>query len=255
MKEIDRSFNDTVRILLSSELGGIDDYAKWLGRHIPLPLFRKSAISGKGVWIPPSFCFSGQEFDKCRIIDIEEIDQVNTPPFDEGALENVNMRDILEIINPIAYYCGNLRYKNSNNIERSSAVGGASNIYYCEDIWYKTRNVAFSHTVLYSENIFGSHMARYSKFCINIYNSYQINRGLEIDGCTNCSDVFFCHNSENLRNCILCFNVKTLSYAVGNIEVGKERYMEIKDMLISHIVEKLKKEKDFETDIFNVGCC
>ncbi|MFH1448641.1 MAG: hypothetical protein ABIG39_07300 [Candidatus Micrarchaeota archaeon] len=254
MEEIEKAFSDTTKIVLGVELKNLDDYGEWLSRRVPIPTKGKSAVSGKDVWIQPSLCFLKQPFDKDRIIDMGEIGKVNESPFIAEDLKDTDLRNVLKILKPVVYYCGNLRYKNVNNLEKTSSAGEVVNVYYSEDIWYGSKKVAFSNMVVFSESMFGSHNVHYSKFCINTYNSFRISRGLEIDGCTNCSDVFFCHNSENLRDCILCFNTKSLRYAVGNVEVGKDEYLRISRMLKEHILERLEVNHNFEQDIFNIAC-
>ncbi|MFH1470621.1 MAG: hypothetical protein ABIF01_02635 [Candidatus Micrarchaeota archaeon] len=254
MREVERAFAETTKLLLGTELEGLDDYGGWLSRRVPIPVKEKSALSGREVWMQPPLCLLRKPFDKSRIIDIAEIEKVNKSPFKADDLKDADLHKLLDIVKPVTYYCGNLRYQTFNNLEKVSGAGGVSNIYCSEDIWFKSKSVAFSNLVVFSDNIFGSHMAHYSHYCINIYNSFKISRGFEIDGCTNCSDVYFCHNSQNLRDCILCFNAKNLKYAVGNTELKREKYLELKAMLFDYITENLAREKALEVDIFNVGC-
>jgi hypothetical protein len=58
---------------------------------------------------------------------------------------------------------------------------------------------------------------------------------------------------ENCRDCILCFNVKNLKYAVGNVEVGKEEYAHIKKMVLGEIGAKLGKDKKLPWSIYSIG--
>ena len=92
-----------------------------------------------------------------------------------------------------------------------------------------------------------------SSFGINIYNSNAIARGFEVDGCLSSSDIYFCHNSENLRDCMFCFNAKNLKYAVGNAELGKEEYARVKKLVLSEIGARLEKDKKLPWDIYSIG--
>jgi hypothetical protein len=69
-----------------------------------------------------------------------------------------------------------------------------------------------------------------------------------------CSDCYFCHNCENCHDCLFCFSAKNLKYAVGNRELPKERYLELKKALLSRISARLEAKKDFGLSIYNVGC-
>jgi len=75
-----------------------------------------------------------------------------------------------------------------------------------------------------------------------------------MDNCRDSSDCLFCHNVENCGNCLFCFNVKAKHYAIGNVEVGKEKYEEIKKMVLEEISKKLEKEKNLDLDIYSLGC-
>ena len=115
------------------------------------------------------------------------------------------------------------------------------------------KNVAFSHCVVNSQNIFGGHNVVKSSFGINIYNSNAIARGFEVDGCLSSSDIYFCHNSENLRDAMFCFNAKNLKNAVGNVQYPREEYLAVKKMLLAEIGARLEKDKKLPWDIYSIG--
>ena len=52
---------------------------------------------------------------------------------------------------------------------------------------------------------------------------------------------------------MFCFNVKNLHYAIGNAEVGKEKYLQARKLVLGEITEKLGKERKLEMDIYNIG--
>lgn len=53
---------------------------------------------------------------------------------------------------------------------------------------------------------------------------------------------------------MFCFNAKSLRYAIGNVEVGKEEYLKVKARILASIFERLEKEKRLAHSIFNIGC-
>ena len=71
--------------------------------------------------------------------------------------------------------------------------------------------------------------------------------------CNNCRDSYFCYNSENLSDCMFCFNAKAKSYAIGNVEVGREKYMKIKGIILDEIVKRLEKDKKLDINIYNLN--
>ncbi len=91
-----------------------------------------------------------------------------------------------------------------------------------------------------------------SEFAINCYDIVECKRCLEVDSSSKCSDCYFCHNCEACENCILCSNAKGMRFAVLNQEVGKEKYLEIKKLLLNYMADKLEKQKGLEKSIFSL---
>lgn len=258
---LETEFKQTCRIIFAEELpGSLDDYGKWLGREVPLPIQVKSALSGKEVWAHPGQNYLKKVLDLERTIRMEEMNEVNETKLKPEEISQLSVREVIEkAVKPIAFYCGDFRYGEFQNIEKCSGAGGGpgtggSNIYYCEDVYFGAKNIAYSNFASYSENLFGCNATPFSKFCIHAYNSSNVTRCFEIDGCTNSSDCYFCHNCEGMSNAILCFNAKNLRYAVGNVVVGPEQFARIKKMLLEKIVSDLKQKKTCDLDIYTVGC-
>lgn len=252
--ELEKAFTDTARTLLGRPLEGLESYGTWLGKNVPLPYPAKSALSKKEVWVPPSLNFLQKEFDRSRIISQDEMEKANVSPFKPADLEGADVGKVRELLKPVAYYCGNWWFGNYQNLEKCSGAGNGVNIYYSEDVYHDVKNVAYSNYVLYSENMFGCHVATHSKFCIHTYNSFRVTRCFEVDGCSDSSDLLFCHNSEALQNCMFCFNAKSLRYAIGNVEVGREKYLKIRAMLLDEMGGKLGKGRKLDLGVYNIGC-
>jgi hypothetical protein len=251
---IENEFRQICMIIFGEELpGSIDDYGKWLGRRVPLPIQTKSVLSGKEVWVPPGDNYLKKTLDSTRTISMDEKENVSSTTLHPEDISGLDARSLIrKAVSPIAYYCGNFRYGDCQNIEKCSG-GGGLNIYYCEDVYFGAKNCAYSNFTSYSENMFGCNAAPFSKFCIHAYHSSNLTRCFEVDGCTNSSDLLFCHNCEGMSNAILCFNVKSMKYAVGNVEVGREQFMRIKKILVERILSDLKQNQSFDIDIYNVG--
>ncbi|MBI5061006.1 MAG: hypothetical protein HZB67_01710 [Candidatus Aenigmarchaeota archaeon] len=253
--ELEKEFSTTCRLLLGSELlGTLDDYGKWLGRHVPLPHLSKSALSGKDVWLPPPLSFRRTYFTTKRVISMEEMDLVNSSPFSAGEIANSSPADIKnKFIKPLVYVCGNFRYQEHQNVEKCSGAGGGVNLYYGEDVYLGVKNIGYSNYTLYCENMFGCHGCLHSKFSIHAYNSTNVTRCFEVEGCENSSDLLFCHNCEGTSNAILCFNAKNLRYAVGNVEVGPDEFARVKKILLDYAISELREKKMLNADIYDVG--
>lgn len=47
--------------------------------------------------------------------------------------------------------------------------------------------------------------------------------------------------------------MKNLKYAVGNVEVGRKRFMEMKKRMLGEITRELEEKKSLRFSIYNIG--
>jgi len=124
---------------------------------------------------------------------------------------------------------------------------------------YRSTPVVFSKYAGYcfwprsSEHSFGCSALLSSEFNIRCFNSVKLSRCFECDFCRNCSGLYFSHNCENVHDSMFCFNAKNLKYAIGNCEVGRERFMKVKAALLAEIGARLEKDKKLPWDIYSIG--
>jgi hypothetical protein len=52
---------------------------------------------------------------------------------------------------------------------------------------------------------------------------------------------------------MFCFNTKSKRYAIANVEIGREKYLKIKQTVLGELVSKLEKNKSLGISIFNLG--
>jgi hypothetical protein len=254
-EELKTEFLKTTKLILGQELQSLRDYEEWLERHVPQPRRGSSAISGKDVWVAPSHIYMGKDFNLTNVIGLDEMEQANTTPNKPEDLEGATVKDVIgKLIDPIRFHCGNFRYQAHENVWECSGAGGGRNLYRGDDVYLKVKNVAYCNYTIYSENAFGCHGVDHSSFLINAYNCSKVSRSFEVDGCSNCSGLLFCHNCENVQDSMFCFNAKNLRYAIGNVEVGPEKFKEIKALILKEITNELEQTKSLHHDIFNIGC-
>ena len=51
---------------------------------------------------------------------------------------------------------------------------------------------------------------------------------------------------------MFCFNIRNKKYAIGNVEVGREKYMQIKKILLAQLNEELSKKNEVSLSIYNL---
>ncbi len=84
------------------------------------------------------------------------------------------------------------------------------------------------------------------------YDSVKLTRCFEVDGGRGCADTYFSHNVEGLSNCMFCFNVKSKRYAIGNSEMEKDKFIEIKKTIQNWAFEELMKNKNLELSVYSL---
>ena len=51
---------------------------------------------------------------------------------------------------------------------------------------------------------------------------------------------------------MFCFNAKSLRYAIGNTEIGREEYLRIRKILLDYVNKELDEKKGLGLGIFSV---
>ena len=133
-----------------------------------------------------------------------------------------------------------------------SQVIDSSEVYSSWDTTSSQRS-ACSDGIIQSKYIFGCSFRQLdSEFCIKCCDIIECKRCFEVDSSSKCSDCYFCHNIEGCEECILCSNVKGKRHAVLNQEVGKEKYLEVKKMLLGYVNAELDRKKSVARSIFSL---
>ena len=103
------------------------------------------------------------------------------------------------------------------------------------------------------EAVFGSSATFESSYCMKCFYSKKLTRCFECDNCHSCADSYFLHNCENVRGGILCFNAKNLSYAICNVEVGREEFERVKKIMLDWVNRGIRQDARPPMSIFDVG--
>ncbi len=249
-KHVENAFSSTFQVIFGKAPGQIDTYSKWLSSHVVTIADEKSCLSGQSVIIPiyPSF----SRFPRDCLVSQREADLLGEKmSISKEEAEGLCFANAGKTVSRIAFYSPEWDVGNSTqNIDCTGSID--SSFCYKDTLGVKGKLCAFCFLPRNSEHLFGCSEGRASSFCINCYRSTRLSRCFEVDSSNDCSDCYFCHNCENVQNGILCFNVKNKKYAVGNVEVGREKFMEIKKMMLEELNKKLEKGKMVEMSIFNL---
>jgi hypothetical protein len=247
--KIERAWNDTCRIVLGRELGTLDENGKFLSGRIPQVKKVKTAFGNHSY---STDLYYYEYVPEGRAVNSREAMEAGKLRIRLGVNEAPGLAEMLEKVRDIAFYRMDFyEGSNANNIETLMAYSG-TNTYRVGDATYG-KNCAYCRRALNFENQFGCDWPIHSKFCIKCYNSDTLSSCMEMDSCTSCTDCHYCHNCEGLTSCMFCFNAKSLRYAIGNVEVGREKYLKIREMALAEITRRVEKSGTPGFDIFSIG--
>lgn len=248
--EFEKTFQAITSIIFGKKLSGYNDYSEWLSRDVLSQEETKSVLSGKSIYLP---LFNFYPKLKSKLVTITEAyDVLGKQQISEQNLERLSFSNAAIILRDISTTTMDTEYGTNTNVSESS-------LYYSSHTCLRGVGLNRSKCAMYcfwprfSEYALGCYYLFSSQFCIRCFNSENLTRCFEMSDCNNCSDSMFCHNSENLKNCMFCFNTKSKQYAICNVEIGREKYLEIRKLVMDQMIGVLEKEKTLKLSIFNLS--
>ena len=251
---VQRGFDSACRLVFGREMGEIGKYEKFLFKHVPKnvvvpsPLSNSpSVVCGYRKHVLDKFAIAGRFPTEGEMRDIGKMQGMV-----ETEVGGMDVSALAEQFHPIAYTnldkvagkCTNFR-NCAVIIESQDCLEGCAFDY--------TKKCAYDFWASSSEAVFGSCAAWFSSFVLKNFYSKNMARSLECDGCESCTDLYYSHNCENVRDSMLCFNVKNLTNAVGNAPLPAEQYRKVKGAIVAQLADELERKKDLKRDIFNIG--
>lgn len=248
---VENEFTKTTSIILGKPLYGMDNYRKWMEKHLWLAPDGKSSLTGRKI-VVADYC-NLAEIPKKRLILKEEWEQIKGEmKLTEAEAESLSLANCEELVGRIGYMPFDYSVNNKNIPDCSTAIH-SSNSYRVVPLIF-SKNCGVCSWARHSENAFGSCAIWESSYCLNSYYSKKLNRSFEADSSKYCADLYFSHNCENVHEGLFCFNVKNIKNAIGNAPLEASRYKGIKSALLEQIHSELEKTRDLKWDIYNIGC-
>lgn len=247
---IEGAFSETARLIFGVPYSGIDKYSGWLRRNTRGFAEGKSCASGSALLVPDYADFL--RFPRNRLLSFEEAEFIGERlTLSEDEAERLTLANAATMLSRIAYFSPD--WKSGNNFNNI----GCPIEFNCTDCYRSIINL-FSKRCAYgwwprnSEHLFGYNRTRHSAFCINTFDSEKIQRCFEVSEARSSTGCYYCHDIENCHDSMFCFNAKNLRYAVGNAELPREKYLEIKKMVLAQLNEELARTNSIGLSIFNL---
>jgi len=211
-----------------------------------------SVISGKPVFMGD---FKVRKlYPKDRLVTFDESKKVGEiRKANAEEVEKLALGNLPALLGKVGYMTPEFREGVGENIIDCPIYADASDCMQCHDATF-SKFCAYCFWARDAERLFGTSMAFSSSFCIKCYNSDRITRCFEVDSSSGCSGCYYCHNCENVQDSMFCFNVKNKRYAIGNAEVGPEKFAAAKKLLCEWICKQLDSKQSVELNIFNAAC-
>jgi len=236
--ELNKAWKSTCRILLGEEIGELREYEPWLKGYLPQIKLRKSHLSGKEVTLAMD--------DYCRDANFISGDEIRGQG--AGAPLGIDeIKDIDSIMNAVSErweYCGNRVLGNSTNVELSDLVIDSN--YVSDSVTVKQASHIYSAFLIGSgtKYFFGGGYFDASEFDVRCMFGLAANRCFESHLVANGGDLYFCYNAIGCHDMLFSFNQRNKRNIIGNVELPKDRYLELKKKLLGEIKDELKKSKE-----------
>ncbi len=248
--KVEEAWSSASRIIFGKEHKGVRNFAGWLSRYSVKVKKIKGALGSPTYKVEQLPIIGRLPGD--RLVTLEEGVELAKKPISLKEGSRPSLQELLPKIAKIAYFSVEfVDGQNENCVDTPSIFTGSNNY----KVWDVTNGKCSAYTggVVHSEHIFGSgwRMLR-CQFCVCCNDSTSIKGCFEVDSSYSTRDSYLCHNVENCENCILCFNAKSLRYAVGNTEVGKGEFLRMKKMLLDYINGELGLKKSVDFGVFSL---
>ncbi len=237
MEKLNADFKNTCKIIFGQEIGGLLEFEPYLKEAMLPHKLAKSSVSGKQVMLG-----SGHYPDGARFASQDELSSVKFQPLNINDIKDIDL--LFLPASERAIYCGNKLFGTNFNIEHGDNVADCVDVYHSHDI-YNSKYAAFCSIGRVSRSIYSLHVFWN---CSNVIRCSECTvlgaaRSFECHCSTGISDSYFCLNCSGCQNCMFSFNQRGKSYLIGNLQLTKERYADLKSKLVSEMAEKLKKDK------------
>ena len=247
---MEEAYARTCELLFGKRMGKLGEGKKWLQERILKGKEEKSALSGKPVFVGDYAKYG--EVPPCRIVAIEEADALSVKLAPAFPPEKLTLQNAGQFVKDIAYMAFDITDGVNKNVINAMEYAYSVNCLNCFPA-VRTKNSAYDFWTRTAEDVFGCGVLFDSQFCIHCYQSAKLSRCFECDACRECTGLCFCHNCENVHDSMFCFNAKNLKYAVGNAEVGRVKYLEVRKMVVDELLKRLETQGTFGFDICNLG--
>ena len=245
---VGNAWKKTSKILFKNEIGELKEFSEYL-KPAAIGQFFTSSFSDNKVWL------ASEEYNKkAKFFDYdEELSRFNqktsSKPLDIDKIKDID--SILEAVKERLMYAGGKVLGNSKFVEDSDAIIDSTGVIN-SSILIKSKYIAYSYLLQNSEYTFGATSSGQCAYIIRCFYNNSLTRCFECSTSVKSSDCYFSYNLIGCSDCLFSFNLRAKRNMIGNIQMPKDRYNEIKSKLISEIADELKEKKMCKVSILDL---
>jgi hypothetical protein len=237
MGKLDTDFKHTCKLLFGEEIGELSDFGQYFKEGMFPSKSMRSMVSGKSVMVSSPYYPDGAKY-----VSQDEVGKLTSPAFSINEIKDID--SMFRAAQENAVFCGNKMFGKNANVEEVDNCADCIDVFHSHNIT-NTKYAAYSSIGRDSDSIYGVH------FFKNVSHSLSCMHCL-VRGTTRCfechctsgiSDSYYTLNCSGCSNCIFCFNLRSKSYMIGNLQLSKERYLELRKNLVTEMADILRKDK------------
>ena len=237
MEKINVDFKKTCKILFGQEIGELFEFAPYLSETNWPYVMGKSCVSGKQVML------SGPHYQKnARFASQEEIPTLKFTPVSIDDIKDID--SLFAAASENAVYCGNKIFGKSIGVETADNIVDGIEVHNSHDI-YQSKYMAYCSVGRYAESSYGVNNFQFARNCLRCHVCFLkgAQRCFETYMTCGISDSYYTMNCTSCTDLMFSFNLRSKSNCIGNLQLTRERYLALKQKLVSEMAEKLKKGK------------
>ena len=120
-------------------------------------------------------------------------------------------------------------------------VSKSDTIYRCQNIYNSTscsdsKNLIFCDSCANCEYLLASQRSNTCAFCIRVDDSKDCSNSYNVICSNKISNSYFIQDCYDLYECMFCSHIANKKYCIANMQFTKEEYIQIKDQIITWII-------------------
>jgi len=242
--ELNKAWKTTCRMIFKDEVGELEEFEDYLkeaviGKEV-------TSVSGKPLWV-----LSEQYCNSAKFIEFGKDKMPSAKPLNVNSIKDID--SLLGEISENLQYSGNKILGNSKMVEHSDAIVDGTYILNSSGI-QRGKCEAYVYMMHDGEYAFGSTSSGESSHIIRCFYTNSMKRCFECSASVALSDCYYCYNIMNSSDCMFSFHLRAKQNMIGNVQLSKDKYQELKEKLVAELCKDMKRKKRVGfsiIDIFN----